>query len=85
MNDALRRRLGRLVDGSNPVFNDQQAVFGDDALRVKLHALNQGVLFMLDSHDCLILRPRRHLELVFREPISRDHQGVVPRRLERIG
>ena len=34
------------VDELDPVGDDREAVFGDDALRVELHTLNLGELFV---------------------------------------
>ena len=40
--------------------------------------------FVLDCHDCPILRPRRHLQHLW-AALPRDHQAMVSCRLERVG
>mmetsp|Transcript_7499 Transcript_7499/g.30382 ORF Transcript_7499/g.30382 Transcript_7499/m.30382 type:complete len:214 (-) Transcript_7499:401-1042(-) len=83
MNELHNRRARpSRVDERHPVPNDRQPVLGDDALRVKLHALDLRVPPVPHRHDRLVLRPRGDLQLVIREPVSRDDERVIPRRLE---
>ncbi|AEM40449.1 hypothetical protein KVU_0610 [Ketogulonicigenium vulgare WSH-001] len=58
-------------------------MFGRDAFRVELHAVN-GKVAVLHAHDRAIRQPGRHFQLG-RQAFAVDHQRMIARRLERRG
>ena len=78
-----RGRRGRRRDDLDPVVDQPLALARQNALGVKLHALDR-VQSMPEAHDLALGRPRADLE-AGRQRLALDEERVVSRRLERRG
>lgn len=62
------------VDQFHPVRDYREPVFRDNALRVELHALDLGVLFVFYGHDGFVLGPGGYFQFVGRKVFLRNYQ-----------